>query len=161
MPASAEGTCGRKNKGTELKLPVPSFAPSAPFSLQGPRFPTISGRRSVKNMLAFSAQGQGHQETQLPPGFQPNTVFGQLKDMAFLQDHFVLGFNQLGKGFPGGSLVKNLPANAGGAGSILGSGRFPGEENGKPLQYSCLGNSTIRGAWQAAVHGVTKESDTT
>ena len=107
-------------------------------------------------MLAFSAQAQGHQETQLSLGFQPNTAFGQLKDMAFLQDCFARGFNQLGKGFPGGSLIKNLPANAGDAGSIPGSGRFPREENGKPLQYSCIGNSMIRGAWRAAVHGVAK-----
>ena len=41
-------------------------------------------------------------------------------------------------GFPGGALVKNLPANAGDPGSIPGSGRSPGEGNGHPLQYSCL-----------------------
>ena len=64
-------------------------------------------------------------------------------------------------GFPGGSVVTNLPANAGDAGSILGSGRAPGEENGNPLQYSCLGNPMDRGAWWATVHGVAKESDTT
>ena len=66
--------------------------------------------------------------------------------------------------FPGGSVVKNLPASAGDAGDlglILGSGRSPGVGNGNPLQYSCLGNRMDRGAWQAAVHGVTKESDTT
>ena len=40
----------------------------------------------------------------------------------------------------GGSVVKNLPANAGDAGSSLGSGKSPGEGNGTPLQYSCLGN---------------------
>ena len=43
-------------------------------------------------------------------------------------------------GFPGGSVVKNLPASAGDVGLITGSGRFPGEGNGNPLQYSCLGN---------------------
>jgi len=56
-------------------------------------------------------------------------------------------------------VVKNLPANAGDArdaGSIPGSGRSPGEGNGNPLQYSCLGNPMDRGAWQATVHGVTK-----
>ena len=56
-------------------------------------------------------------------------------------------------------MVKNLPANAGDArdaGSIPGSGRSPGEGNGNPLQYSCLGNPMDRGAWQATVHGVTK-----
>ena len=41
-------------------------------------------------------------------------------------------------------------------GSIPGSGRSPGEGNGNPLQYSCLGNSMDRGAWQATVHGITK-----
>ena len=64
-------------------------------------------------------------------------------------------------GFPGGSVVENPPANAGDAGSFPGSGRLPGERNGSPLQYSCLGNSMDKGAWQAAVRGVPKESDTT
>ena len=50
------------------------------------------------------------------------------------------------KDFPDGTMVKNLPANAGGAGSIPGLGRSPGEENGNPLQYSCLGNAMDRGA---------------
>ena len=56
----------------------------------------------------------------------------------------------------GGSLVKNPPANAGDAGSILGLGRSPGEGNGNPLQYTCLGNPMDKGAWWATVHGVTK-----
>ena len=67
-------------------------------------------------------------------------------------------------GLPGGSAVKNPPASAedaGDTGSIPGSGRCPGEGNGNPLQYSCLGNPVDRGAWQATVHGVAKESDTT
>jgi len=53
-------------------------------------------------------------------------------------------------------VVKNPPANAGDAGSIPESERSPGEGNGNPLQYSCLGNPLDRGAWRAAVHGVTK-----
>ena len=59
-------------------------------------------------------------------------------------------------------LVKNLPAmqetvcNAGDLGSIPGLGRSPGEGNGNPLQYSCLGNPLDRGACWAAVHGVTR-----
>ena len=56
-------------------------------------------------------------------------------------------------GFPGGSVVKNLPANAGNAGLIHGSGRSPGEGNGNPLQYSWLGNLMDQGAWWATVHG--------
>ena len=53
-------------------------------------------------------------------------------------------------------MVKNPPANAGDAGSIPGSGRFPGEGNGNPIQCPCLENRMDRGAWWAAVHGVTK-----
>ena len=58
--------------------------------------------------------------------------------------------------FPGGSEVKVSAWNAGDQGSIPGSGRSPGEGNGNPLQYSCLENPMERGAWWAAVHGVTK-----
>ena len=61
--------------------------------------------------------------------------------------------------FPGGAVVKTLPANAGDVGeacSISGSGRSPGGGNGNPLQYSCLGNPMDRGAWQATVYGITK-----
>ena len=57
---------------------------------------------------------------------------------------------------PGGSVIKNPPANVGDVGSIHGLGRFPGEENGNPLQYSCLENPMDGGAWWATVHGVTK-----
>ena len=56
-------------------------------------------------------------------------------------------------------MVKNSPANAGDVGamgSIPGSGRSFGEENGSPLQYSCLGNPMDRGAWWAIVPGVEK-----
>ena len=57
---------------------------------------------------------------------------------------------------PGGSVVNNLPANAGDAGSILGLGRVPEEGNGNPLQYSCLEIPMDRGAWWATVQGVAK-----
>ena len=56
-------------------------------------------------------------------------------------------------------MIKNPPANAadaGDVGSIPGSGRSPGEGNGNPLQYSCLGNPMDRGARRATVHGVAK-----
>ena len=49
-------------------------------------------------------------------------------------------------GFPGGSVLKNPPANAGDSGSIPGLGRYPGEGNGNLLQYFCLENSMDRGA---------------
>ena len=64
-------------------------------------------------------------------------------------------------GFPGGSVVKNLPANAGDVGSIPGSGRSPGVGNRNPLQHSCLENSVDRGVWWATAHGVAKESGVT
>jgi len=74
------------------------------------------------------------------------------------------------KGNPGGSVVKNPPAMQEMHCSVvknppamqeiqvqsLGSGRFPGEGNGNPLQYSCLGNTMDRGIWQSTVHGVAK-----
>ena len=66
-------------------------------------------------------------------------------DLAFAYNHYEMEF-------PSGSVVKNLPANAGATGDpdlIPGSGRPPGEGNGNPLQYSWLGNSMHRGAWWA------------
>ena len=53
-------------------------------------------------------------------------------------------------------MVKNPRAISGNSGSISGSGRSPGGGNGKPLQYSCLGNRMDRGAWRATDHGVIK-----
>ena len=57
-------------------------------------------------------------------------------------------------------MVKNLPASARDLGLIPGSERSPGEENGNPLQYSCLGNPMERGAWQVTVYGVAKVLNT-
>ena len=59
-------------------------------------------------------------------------------------------------GFPGGSVIKNLPANTEDLGSIPGSERSLGEGNGNPLQHSCLVNPRDRGAWQATLHGVAR-----
>ena len=58
-------------------------------------------------------------------------------------------------------VIKTPPANEGDTGSIPGSGRSPGGENGNPLQYSYLGNPMDRGAWQVTVHGVAKQWDVT
>ena len=63
---------------------------------------------------------------------------------------------QLSAGFPGGSDGKGSVHSAGDLGSIPGSGKSPGEGNGNPLQYSCLGNPMDRGTWWATVHGVSK-----
>ena len=56
--------------------------------------------------------------------------------------------------FPGGSVVKYRPANAGDKGLIPGLERSPGGGHGNPLQYSCLENSVNRGAWRATVHRI-------
>ena len=72
--------------------------------------------------------------------------------------HCVKCFVSIISGFPGGSVVKNLPANAG---SIPGLGRSPGEGNGNPLQYFCPGKPMDRGPWRTIVLGVTKGSDMT
>ena len=67
------------------------------------------------------------------------------------------------KVFPGGSVVKNPPANVGNTGDTGSTpkvGRSPGGGNGNLLQYSCLENPKERGAWRAIIHGVA-ESDMT
>ena len=73
--------------------------------------------------------------------------------------HLIFGWVVQFYGFPGGTVIKNPPANAEDARDtdlIPGLGRSPGKENGNPLQYSCLKNSLDRGAWWATVQGVTK-----
>ena len=62
------------------------------------------------------------------------------------------------EGFPGGSVIKNPPTNARITGLIPGLGRPPGERNGYPLQYSCLGNPMDTGAWWATVHRAAKKA---
>ena len=60
----------------------------------------------------------------------------------------------MGFGIPGGLDGKASACNAGDPGSVPGLGRFPGEGNGNPLQYSCLENPMDRGGWWTAVRGV-------
>ena len=61
---------------------------------------------------------------------------------------------------PGGSVIKTPPVDAGDMGSIPGLGRYSGEGNGNPLQYTCLRNPMDRGIWQAIVHKLKKDLDT-
>ena len=65
--------------------------------------------------------------------------------LTVLENKFIVTKRDIG--LPRGSLRKGSAYNAGDPGSIPGSGRSPGERNGNPLQYSCLENSTDRGAW--------------
>ena len=62
-------------------------------------------------------------------------------------------------GFPGGSVDKEYACDAVGTRDtdwIPGLGRFPGEWHGSPLQYSCLENLVVRGAWRSVIHRVAK-----
>ena len=66
------------------------------------------------------------------------------------------GLTQGPSNFPGGLDGKASAYNVGDPGSVPGWGRYPGERNGNPFQYSCLENPMDRGAWWATVHGVAK-----
>ena len=68
----------------------------------------------------------------------------------------VFGCTLLLVDFCGVSDAKELACSTGDLGSVPGSGRSPGERNGYPLQYSCLENSTGRGAYRFIVHGAAK-----
>ena len=78
-----------------------------------------------------------------------------MKIKIIIRKHFNFSMLNMAQGFLGGSNGKESACNAGDPGSIPGSGRSPGEENGNPPQYSCLGNPMDRGTWWATVHGVT------
>ena len=97
-------------------------------------------RLGIKNPLQYSWLGISW--TQKP---------SRLQSMASQR----VGHNLATK-LPSGSVGKESVCNAGDPGLILGSGRFPGEGNGNPLQYSCLENSMDRGTRQAIVHGTAK-----
>ena len=71
-------------------------------------------------------------------------------------EHVNNTLHTLPKGLPWWLNGKELSANTGDLGLIPGLQRSPGIGNGNPLQYSCLRNPMDRGAWRAAVHGVTK-----
>ena len=86
----------------------------------------------------------------LPPGPAHTAGSGEVCKSYFNQSH------KVHLGFPSGSVVKNLPAKAGDAGSVPVLGISPGGGHSNPLQYSCLENPLERGAWQATVHRVTK-----
>ena len=73
----------------------------------------------------------------------------------------LLVIHRMMQGFPGGSAVKNLPANTGDIGSTSGLGRSPGKGNGNPFQCFSLGNPTDRGAWEATVQRSQKAVSTT
>ena len=85
------------------------------------------------------------------PAFHPALLTGEARELSGL---FYKHNNSIPGGFPGGSVVKNLPAKAGDARdtcSVPGSGRSPGGGHGNLLQCSCLENPMDRGAGQATI----------
>ena len=84
-----------------------------------------------------------------------------LLQMALFHSFFLMAEPYFIMGFLGGSVIKNPPTNAGDVGLIPESGRSPGEGNGNPLKYACLGSPMDRRAWWATVHGVVRELDMT
>ena len=91
--------------------------------------------------------------------FQPEPKEGNTgrKSQAYRwRSSYLIKYPSNQSGFPGSSVIKNTPANAGDVGSIPGLGRSPGKGNGSWLQYSCLENPMDRGSQWVAVHGVTK-----
>ena len=105
------------------------------------QFPEMPVTLSV-TQEQWTFQEPSPKQTVLPVSWRENTKFDIIKR------HIM--------GFPGGSVVKNVPVNAGDMGLNPESGRSRGGGNGNPLQYSCLGNPMDRGTWWAAVHGVAK-----
>ena len=104
--------------------------------------------------VVCSAKQAGLCQPQLPAPSKAGFFLSFLKKYLFIYLHQVIA-----RGFPGGTGVKDLLANAGDereAGSIPGSGRSPGVGSGNLHQYCCPGNPTDRGAWQLTVHGATK-----
>ena len=95
----------------------------------------IVGLSNLKNYVTMSGDGEDCEEVR----FQGGSEYDKM-------------------GFPGGSVVKNLPANTGDVGSILGSRRFPGGGNSNLLQYSSLENTMDRGTWWTTAYRVTKSS---
>ena len=97
----------------------------------------------------------------LPAGDEPPSAFPHKSEEGIPGYTSALGLDgpaycHNAQGFPAGSAVKDLPANAGDVGLIPGSGRSPGKGSGDPLQYSCLENPMGRGAWRATVYGIAK-----
>ena len=104
-------------------------------------------------------------EVSEPPGRPPDGLLSLLFNHFVGEPVFTMWSHGCINSFPGGSDGKESTCNEGdpGSGSIPGLGRYPGEGNGNPLQYSSLENPMDRGAWWVTVHGVggRKELDTT
>ena len=119
-----------------------------------------AAHRLNEGMWDLPRSGTEATSSALAGGFLTTAPRGKPYDTNF----YVLDKLQGSLAFPGGAVVKNLPASTGDekdSDSISGLGRSPGAGNGNPFQYSCLENSVDRGAWQATFYGVARKLDTT
>ena len=99
---------------------------------------------------SFSAFCECQTETPVPPSLLSNSAFSSLRFSVLSDEHIHV------QGFPGGTVVKNLPSNTGDLGLIPRLRRSSGEGNGNPFQNSCLENPRDRRAWWATVYGVAR-----
>ena len=117
----------------------------------------IKGENVCPSLVLSVAQAHSH----LPTGWSSVFTYSWFSPLHVLNTWYLLVNvqSQAVEGFLGSAMIKNLPARAEDirdARSIPESGRSLGGENGNPLQYSCWGNPTDRGAWQATVNGAAK-----
>ena len=145
--------------GSDNVTPRASFAPSCLI----PKFPFYVHEEKQSEVKVLVAQSCSTLCDSMDCNLPSSSIHGILTvrhDLAasfrFNRQQLISSWIFIQQGFPGCSVVKNLPANPGDVSLIPGSGRSPGEDNVNPVQYSCLENSMDRGAWRATVHGVTK-----
>ena len=131
----------------------------------------IRGKDEVGGLLPYSFISEGRSNSCSSSTYFKNVIANKSHKSQLLHDWTMIAFLwtfclirqvklYLG-GLPQWLSSQELTFNGGDEGLIPRSGRFPGEGNDNPLHYSCLGNPMVKGAWQAAVHGVTKESGMT
>ena len=113
-------------------------------------------RATEDEMVGWHHQLNGHESEQAPGIGDRQRSLACCSPWGLKESYTMEQLNWHLFSFPGGAVLKNLPAKAEDKVSIPGSGWSPGAGNGNPFQYSCLKNSMHRGAWQAIVHGVAK-----
>ena len=124
------------------------------LNLVGTCSPVVFWRVNLSSLHALNMGKNEEKNLSVGSGVQPQSLkFWKVLSTKQYIFFFFLAFSD---GLPRWLRSKNLPANAGKVGSIPGSRRSPGEGNSSALQCSCLGNPMDKGAWQATVHGVSK-----
>ena len=114
----------------------------------------IPGLRIINHSVLPTSDCRGNKVPTTQPGPHPRQTGGSLSSSSTLSFIYIILY--ILWGFSGGSDGKESACNVRDLGSVPGWGRSPGGGQGNPLQYSCLENPMDRGAWQGAVHGVTK-----